>query len=124
MRPPFTIIHTDYMSDLSERRRGLHLIASFPVKVRGYECGGRYCAEGFVNDLCSDGVYMRLSRPVAAGERLIAIMSLSDERNKTYAAPKVGAYGRVMGVETLDGGQYGVILHFTRCIFIYPRVAV
>lgn len=124
MRPPFNTVHTDHISDQAERTKRLHVQASFPVKIRGYECGGRYCAEGFVSDLSAEGLYMRLARAVTVGERLIAIMWLCDGLLQRSEAPKVAVYGRVLGVEVLEGGLYGVVMLFARTIFIYPRVAV
>lgn len=90
-----------------ERRSSLRLYEPCAVRVRGRDADGRFEQISFVDDLSRGGLYVRLTREVAPGTRLTAMVRLP-----TGAA--VVARGDVLRLDARGQGQWGVAMRFNQ----------
>jgi hypothetical protein len=92
----------------TEKRRSPRVQGSFPVRLRGFdESGLKFGASSLVDNISSGGLYLQLSRPVAAGSRLFAVVGIA-------SGARIAAKGDVTRVERRPHGLCGVAVRFTQ----------
>ena len=85
----------------------------FPVKVRGVDAEGiTFDIDTVIENLSSGGLYFRLSRPIALGERLFFVIYMLSAREPDRAAPVVAAHGKVVRAEWNGNGSFGMGVTF------------
>jgi hypothetical protein len=96
-----------------DRRRNLRVYEHFPIKVRGVDAEGvTFDIDTVIENLSSGGLYFKLSRRVALGERLFFVIYMSTGRKEKKAAPIVAAHGKVVRSESNGVRDYGMGVAF------------
>ena len=77
-----------------------------------------------IDNLCADGLYLRLMRPVERGAKLSVVFRLSTSTAaaaaaKAVAQPRVAVKGVVLRSESKPGGACGVAITFERPRFLF-----
>jgi PilZ domain len=88
---------------VTERRRSARIDVPFPATVEGVDVDGdAFLVTTVLDNLCKEGVYLRLIPCVQVGSDLsISVAAEID-------SPRVSVRGQVMRVELKDGGACGV----------------
>jgi hypothetical protein len=102
-----------------ERRHHPRIYEPFPVTVRGVDADGQaFTLNTVVDNFSAGGLYLRLSRRVAPGAKLFAIVRLSTSQAPEVAAARVATRGILLRVEPQPAGVWGAAVAFTRHRFL------
>lgn len=105
-----------------ERRRALRIDLPFPAHVRFFDATGeRYTLDVTIRSLSACGLYVHLPRPVAVGQRCFVVVQLVPGGDAGSSGPQVAVRGKVVRVDRLTTGTYGVALDFNCHRFLYVR---
>jgi PilZ domain-containing protein len=104
--------------------RGAYWVAApFPALIRGVDASGdRFQVAALLDTLSTEGLYVRLGRPVEPGAILFVVVRLSTAPDLATPAPRIAAHGRVVRVERQAGGMFGVGVAFVRHRFLYASL--
>ncbi|HLL76957.1 MAG TPA: hypothetical protein VK421_17005 [Pyrinomonadaceae bacterium] len=83
------------------------------VRCKGAD-GRRHSVETVLDSFSRRGLCVRLSREMKEGERLFAVVSLSDQKDGEVAPPRVAVLGTVLRVEKRPSRAYGLAVKITR----------
>jgi hypothetical protein len=98
---------------MRERRLSPRVEASYPVRLKGVETGGRrFKEETLVQNLSSGGLYLRLTRAVPIGSDVALVARLST--TGLAASVRLAARGTVLRVEPKPDGAFGVAVKFNQ----------
>jgi hypothetical protein len=102
-----------------ERRRKPRIHELFPVTVHGVDANGEaFEANGVLDNLSSDGLYMKLRQCIDPGATLTIIIQFLPAPISAEATPRVLLYGMVLRAELMSGGECGVAIKFTHHRFL------
>lgn len=94
-----------------ERRGTLRLDTPFPVVVRGRcAAGPRFEEEAVLDNLCADGLYVRIACHQPVGSRLFILVRFTVGAPCRAPGPGVAIRGVVLRADALPDGRYGVAL--------------
>jgi PilZ domain len=97
-----------------ERRRKTRHRIPFIVRVRGVDVQGcAFEAHTVIENISAIGLFLQLPRPVAAGSRLLLIVTLSTRPAGGNAAARIAVRGVVLRAEARRDGLWGLALRFT-----------
>jgi hypothetical protein len=100
--------------------RGLWVAAPFMATVRGVDASGdRFEVAAVLETLGTNGLDMRLWRPVGLGARLFAVVRLSTKPDIGAPALRIAVRGRVASASQQHDEWYRVALVFERYRFLY-----
>jgi hypothetical protein len=95
-----------------ERRRKPRIATPFPTRVRGVNAAGEaFEVESVLDNLSSDGLYLRLAHQVKEKAKLEFLIRMSGAEESQ--APTVEARGVVLRAETKPGGIFGLAVKLT-----------
>ena len=106
--------------EVKERRRTGRIQTPVPVRIRKVGAGHGSDVTAVIDNLSAGGFYVRLRQCVEPGERLSAFIRFATDRGET-AGPSVARLavrGRVLRVENLGAGAYGVVVTISRYKFL------
>ncbi len=93
---------------LKDERKHIRVHGCFPARVRGFDMSGDSFQSSFlVDNISSGGLYVQLSRPIAEGSRLFAVVQL-------VSGATIAAKGLADRVERRPHGLSGVAMRFTQ----------
>lgn len=96
-----------------ERRRRPRIYECFPAKVRGKDSGGeRFDIDTVLDNISSEGLYVRLARDTEIGSDMFVVVRLSSADSGQVFAPRVAIHGEVLRREPQADGSYGVAIGF------------
>ena len=103
-----------------ERRRTGRIQTPVPVRIRKVGAGHGADVTSVIDNLGAGGFYVRLRQRVEPGERLSALIRFAAERGETDGSSEVriAVRGRVLRVENLGAGAYGVAVKIGRYKFL------
>ena len=102
-----------------ERRSKPRIHELFPVTVHGVDGNGEaFEANGVLDNLSADGVYMKLRECIDPGATLTIIIQFWPTPINREATPRVLLYGMVLRAELMPGGECGVAIKFTHHRFL------
>ncbi len=102
-----------------ERRKKLRIREPFLAKVRGANKSGKdFEIETNIENLSSEGLYVRFEHQVDEGARLFIIIRLPADRTGAISGPIVATRGLVKRCESIVDGTYGLAVNFTSYRFI------
>lgn len=97
----------------SERRCFPRISDPIHTLVRGVDGGGNeFEIETLLDNLSAGGLYLRISRFVAVGEKLSFIVRLSVAGKQDQKVPRIAARGKVLRIEPQNRGLYGLAAIF------------
>ena len=79
---------------------------AFPVRLRGGHRPSAFEVEAVADNVSKGGLHMEVPTSLALGASVFGVLSLP-------SGSAIAARGRVVRVETMTGGQYGVAVQFT-----------
>jgi hypothetical protein len=89
---------------------------SFPATIRGFdESGCMFRTNSSVDSISSMGMHVLLHRRVAAGSQLDAVVRLD-------SGARIAARGKVVGVDRLSSGLFGIAVRFGRKKLLQRKV--
>jgi hypothetical protein len=107
-----------------ERRTSPRIETPFPAIVRSVDVDAQPFEEHTVLDnLSSDGLYLRLARRVQQGGRLFVLIRLSVAPNADACATYIALHGMVLRTEARPGGIFGTAIRLTHHRFIYAALS-
>lgn len=101
-----------------ERRAKARVSVPFKAAVQGTDAeGDHFEATTILDNLGPGGLYLRLTREVRSGSRLLVNVDM-DRQGEAPAGLGFGleVYGLVRRVDPLPGGAYGVAVSFTSSV--------
>ena len=103
----------------TERRSKPRIHELFPVTVHGVDANGEaFEANGALDNLSADGLYMKLGQCIDPGATLTIIIQFWPAPINAEVTPRVLLYGMVLRAELLRGGECGVAIKFTHHRFL------
>jgi hypothetical protein len=98
---------------LSERRARTRICVPFPAHVRGTDAKGEeFSIETVLDNLSSNGLYLRMMPAVGTGARLTIVVDLATSPRATEDASRFSINGSVLRTDTIAGGILGVAVGF------------
>lgn len=95
-----------------ERRRKPRIATPFPTRVRGVNVAGEaFEVESVLDNLSSDGLYLRLGQQVKEKAKLEFLIRMSGVEQQQ--APTIQAHGVVLRAEIKPGGIVGLAVKLT-----------
>jgi hypothetical protein len=111
--------YESHAPQFSERRTKPRLQCSYPARVRGQVTGtARFEAQAILSNLSANGMYLRMKRPLQAGEAIFIVARLSTAPLDECSVPQIAAFGIIQRVEALPGGDYGTAVALKQHRFI------
>lgn len=111
--------HVVAVYKVPERRRKPRIHELFPVTVHGVDGNGEaFEANGVLDNLSVDGLYMKLRQCIGPGATLTIILQFWPARVNGEATPRVLLSGMVLRAELMPGGECGVAIKFTHHRFL------
>lgn len=103
-----------------ERRRTGRIRTPALVRIRKVGAGHDADLTCVIDNLGAGGFYVRLRQGVEPGERLSALIRFAAERGEAdgSAEVRIAVRGRVLRVENLGAGAYGVAVRIGRYKFL------
>ena len=101
-----------------ERRRRTRICVPFPAKVEGMDVKGEeFSIETVLDNLSSNGLYLRMMPAVETGEELTIVVNLAASPAATEDASCFSIRGSVVRTHTMAGGVVGVAVGFDQVHF-------
>jgi hypothetical protein len=105
--------------EVPERRGKPRIHELFPVTVHGVDANGEaFEANGVLDNLSADGLYMKLGQCIDPGATLTIIIQFCPAPINGEPPPRVLLYGMVLRAELKPGGECGVAIKFTHHRFL------
>lgn len=106
-------VNLEDSDQVSEQRAKPRIAAPFRTTVQGIDAMGVAFEENTVLDnLSSDGLYLRLRRQLLVGAKLSFFIQMSVTPAEDESMRNVVAEGRVLRADALSNGAYGVAVSF------------
>jgi len=103
---------------LSERRSRTRISVPFQAKVEGMDAKGEeFSIETVLDNLSSNGLYLRMMPGVETGARLTIVINLATSPRATDDASRFSVLGSVLRTDSLAGGVVGVAVGFDHIHF-------
>jgi hypothetical protein len=103
---------------LSERRSRTRICLPFRANVEGIDAKGeKFSIETVLDNLSSNGLYLRMMPAVETGARLTIVVNLATSPRATDDASRFSILGSVLRTDTIQGGVVGVAVGFDRVHF-------
>jgi len=111
--------HLVAVYEVPERRSKPRIQELFPVTVHGVDAAGEaFEANGVLDNLSADGLYMKLRQRIYPGATLTIIIQFWPTPINREATLRVLLYGMVLRAELMPGGECGVAIKFTHHRFL------
>ena len=111
--------HSVAVYEVPERRSKPRIHELFPVTVHGVDATGEaFEANGVLDNLSADGLYMKLRQCIYPGATLAIIIHFWPAPINGEPRPRVLLYGMVLRAELMPGGEGGVAIKFTHHRFL------
>jgi len=111
--------HVAAVYDEPERRSKPRIRELFPLTVHGVDANGEaFEANGVLDNLSADGLYMKLRQCIDPGATLTIIIQFWPAPINVEVTPRVLLYGMVLRAELIPGGECGVAIKFTHHRFL------
>ena len=102
-----------------ERRSKPRICEFFPVTVYGVDGNGdAFETASVLDNLSSDGLYMRIGQSIQPGATLSIIIQFANGLLKGEPTARVVIYGVVLRAELTPGGAFGIAIKFSRYQFL------
>ena len=103
-----------------ERRQTGRIQTPVPVRIRKVGAGHGEDMTSVIDNLSAGGFYLRLRQSVEPGERLSALIRFAADHGETdgSAEARIAVRGRVLRVDNLGAGAYGVAVRINRYKFL------
>ena len=102
-----------------ERRRKPRIYDPFQTEVQGVDANGEaFEFETVLDNLSAGGLYLRLTRRIEEGAKLLVIIRLPTILSEEGGQPRVVAHGVVVRTEPKPGGACGVGVFFMDHYFL------
>ena len=103
-----------------ERRAKPRVAVPFRALVQGTdEEGAAFEVATVVDNLAAGGLYLRITKEVGRGTRLLINVCMSCQTvEHEEPCMSLEVYGRIIRVERMAGGAFGVAVSFTNSIFL------
>ena len=114
-------LRADFSLDVSKERRQTGRIQTpVPVRIRKVGAGHGADMTSVIDNLSAGGFYLRLRQSVEPGERLSALIRFAADHGETdgSAEARIAVRGRVLRVDHLGAGAYGVAVRINRYKFL------
>ena len=122
MSPSMTIqkLRVPLIDRLKERRETGRIQTPVLVRIRKVGAGHGADIMSVIDNLGAGGFYVRLRQRVEPGERLAALIRFATEHGETAGSSqaRIAVRGRVLRVENLGAGAYGVAVRISRYKFL------
>ena len=103
---------------LRERRSRTRICVPFAAKVEGTDAKGEeFVIETVLDNLSSNGLYLRMIPAVVTGARLTIVVNLATSPRATDDASRFSINGSVLRTDTIAGGILGVAVGFDHVHF-------
>jgi len=105
----------------NERRQKLRIAGRYPARVRWADRdAGAVRQVAVLDNLSSNGLYMRASREIGTGQKVfVAFQMIDTQRQLTpERVPKIAVRGSVLRTELLGDGSWGIVVKFGQYRFI------
>lgn len=103
---------------LRERRARTRIRVPFPAKVEGMDAKGEeFIIETVLDNLSSNGLYLRMMPAVGTGTKLTIVVNLASSPRATEDASRFSISGSVLRTEAIAGGILGVAVGFDHIRF-------
>jgi hypothetical protein len=111
--------HLVAVYDVPERRGKPRIHELFPVTVHGVDANGEaFEANGVLDNLSADGLYMKLRQCIDPGATVTIIIQFCSTPINVEPTPRVLLYGMALRAELMPGGECGVAIKFTHHRFL------
>jgi hypothetical protein len=101
-----------------DKRKNLRISMPFHAKVHGVDSHGKtFIIETVVDNICADGLYMRIVPSVERGTKLSIDVGLRTTSHVTPETPHFTVDGTVLRTERKLGGACGVAVSFANVWF-------
>jgi hypothetical protein len=96
-----------------ERRSKPRIYIPFPAKVSGVNVEGEgFTVSSVIDNLSSEGLYIRIMPCVKPKSRLSIIVSLATAAAPDEIPPRISVNGTVLRVDEKPGGAWGIAVKF------------
>ena len=111
--------HDSAIHEGMERRSKPRICEFFPVTVHGVDGNGEAFETATVLDnLCTDGLYMRIGQSIQPGATLSIIIQFATSPISGELTARAVIYGVVLRAELTPSGACGVAIKFSRYQFL------
>ncbi len=105
------------IAEAAERRKDPRICVPFLATIRGVDMeGSPVRADTVLDNICAGGLYFRLMKRVAVGERLIVVFKLSFN-GLAHEVPQVEVAGDVLRTDRQEGGAWGTAVRIVTVRF-------
>ena len=101
-----------------ERRETGRIQTPAPVRIRGAGEGHGADVTSVIDNIGAGGFYVRLLRTYERGARLSALIRFGTAAGEARGAARLAVRGRVLRVDELPGGVYGVAVKICNYRFV------
>ena len=123
-------VPTESVGQSRERRKRLRITGCYPARVRWSDSArGNIKHEATLDNLSSNGLYMRVRSQMIAGQKACVVFYMADvmvmpskeapaHSTVSIPAPRIAVRGMVLRTELLEEGLWGVVVVFRQHRFL------
>ena len=113
-------VSTGVTTPRPDRRKKARVVVPFRATVQGRDAAGvPFEASTVADNLSAGGLYLRIMWEVMEGANLLINLSLAGEAGPPEShGLSLEVYGRVIRVDPMSGGAFGVAVTFSSSIFL------
>jgi len=108
----------DSREKLADRRRTERIQTPIAVRIRCAGEGHGADVTTIIDNIGAGGFYVRLMRRCEPGARLSALIRFGADTGEAQGAARLAVLGRVLRLEEMPGGAYGVAVKITHHRFV------
>jgi hypothetical protein len=108
----------DSQEKLADRRRTERIQTPVHVRIRCAGEGHDADVATIIDNIGAGGFYVRLLRRCEPGARLSALISFGTDAGEAQRAVRLAVLGRVLRLEEMPGGAYGVAVKIIHHRFV------
>lgn len=102
-----------------EKRKNPRIYGDYFVLVRGASCQGhRFEETAHLTNLSAHGCFIHIKHCVSPGEKVFMMIRLKDGVGRAGVAPKFAATGKVLRIQTVGEGIYGIAVSIDQHRFL------